>query len=62
MGIIEHAACSTLSCDILQWKELPPLLQDLSIQNSDSLESLLEEGMLQSLFTHYNEIIIYKGV
>ncbi|XP_034702327.1 putative disease resistance RPP13-like protein 1 [Vitis riparia] len=34
--------------DISQWKELPPLLQYLSIQNSDSLESLLEEGMLRS--------------
>ncbi|XP_010657708.1 putative disease resistance RPP13-like protein 1 [Vitis vinifera] len=39
---------TTRSCDISQWKELPPLLQYLSIQNSDSLESLLEEGMLQS--------------
>ncbi|XP_034701515.1 putative disease resistance RPP13-like protein 1 [Vitis riparia] len=39
---------TTRSCDISQWKELPPLLQDLSIQNSDSLESILEEGMLQS--------------
>ncbi|XP_019079036.2 putative disease resistance RPP13-like protein 1 isoform X3 [Vitis vinifera] len=39
---------TTRSCDISQWKELPPLLQDLSIQNSDSLESLWEEGMLQS--------------
>ncbi|KAL6329427.1 hypothetical protein AAG906_020860 [Vitis piasezkii] len=39
---------TTRSRDISQWKELPPLLQDLSIQNSDSLESLLEEGMLQS--------------
>ncbi|RVW24512.1 putative disease resistance RPP13-like protein 1 [Vitis vinifera] len=39
---------TTRSCDISQWKELPPLLQDLAIQNSDSLESLLEEGMLQS--------------
>ncbi|RVX04619.1 putative disease resistance RPP13-like protein 1 [Vitis vinifera] len=38
----------TRSCDISQWKELPPLLKELSIQNSDSLESLLEEGMLQS--------------
>ncbi|KAL6329431.1 hypothetical protein AAG906_020864 [Vitis piasezkii] len=38
----------TRSCDISQWKELPPLLKDLSIQNSDSFESLLEEGMLQS--------------
>ncbi|RVW24527.1 putative disease resistance RPP13-like protein 1 [Vitis vinifera] len=38
---------TTRSCDISQWKELPPLLQYLSIQNSDSLESLLEEGMLQ---------------
>ena len=33
--------------DISQWKELPPLLQILSITKSDSLESLLEEGMLQ---------------
>ncbi|CBI23837.3 unnamed protein product, partial [Vitis vinifera] len=39
---------TTRSCDISQWKELPPLLQDLEIQNSDSLESLLEEGMLRS--------------
>ncbi|RVW24554.1 putative disease resistance RPP13-like protein 1 [Vitis vinifera] len=38
---------TTRSCDISQWKELPPLLQDLSIQNSDSLESLWEEGILQ---------------
>ncbi|KAL6329407.1 hypothetical protein AAG906_017724 [Vitis piasezkii] len=38
---------TTRSCDISQWKELPPLLQDLAIQNSDSLESLLEDGMLQ---------------
>ncbi|KAJ9687397.1 hypothetical protein PVL29_016047 [Vitis rotundifolia] len=38
----------TRSCDISQWKELPPLLKALSIQNSDSFESLLEEGMLQS--------------
>ncbi|KAL6312094.1 hypothetical protein AAG906_015514 [Vitis piasezkii] len=38
---------TTRSCDISQWKELPPLLQDLEIQNSDSLESLLEEGMLK---------------
>ncbi|KAL6329445.1 hypothetical protein AAG906_020878 [Vitis piasezkii] len=40
---------TTRSCDISQWKELPPLLQDLEIQNSDSLESLLEEGMLRKL-------------
>ncbi|RVW79844.1 putative disease resistance RPP13-like protein 1 [Vitis vinifera] len=40
---------TTCSCDISQWKELPPLLQDLEIQNSDSLESLLEEGMLRKL-------------
>ncbi|XP_034701291.1 putative disease resistance RPP13-like protein 1 isoform X2 [Vitis riparia] len=39
---------ATRSCDISQWKELPPLLKDLSIQNADSFESLLEEGMLQS--------------
>ncbi|XP_059597293.1 putative disease resistance protein At3g14460 [Vitis vinifera] len=39
---------TTRSRDISQWKELPPLLQYLSIKNSDSLESLLEEGMLQS--------------
>ncbi|KAJ9703118.1 hypothetical protein PVL29_004758 [Vitis rotundifolia] len=38
----------TRNCDISQWKELPPLLRHLSITNSDSLESLLEEGMLQS--------------
>ena len=38
----------TRSRDISQWKELPPLLQILSITNSDSLESLLEEGMLQN--------------
>ena len=35
------------SRDIAEWKELPPLLQTLSITNSDSLESLLEEGLLQ---------------
>uniref|UniRef100_F6H954 Disease resistance RPP13-like protein 1 n=1 Tax=Vitis vinifera TaxID=29760 RepID=F6H954_VITVI len=39
---------TTRSCDISQWKELPPLLRSLSITNSDSAESLLEEGMLQS--------------
>ena len=39
---------TTRSCNILQWKELPPLLQYLSIENFNSLESLLEEGMLQS--------------
>ena len=37
----------TCSRDISQWKELPPLLQILSITNSDSLELLLEEGTLQ---------------
>ena len=39
---------TTRSRDISQWKELPPLLKMLSITNSDSLESLLEEGMLQN--------------
>ncbi|KAL6312088.1 hypothetical protein AAG906_015484 [Vitis piasezkii] len=39
---------TTRSCDISQLKELPPLLRSLSITNSDSAESLLEEGMLQS--------------
>ena len=39
---------TTRSCNISRWKELPPLLQYLSIENSSSLESLLEEGMLQS--------------
>ena len=39
---------TTSSCNISRWKELPPLLQYLSIENSSSLESLLEEGMLQS--------------
>ena len=34
------------SRDISQWKELPPLVRKLSITKSDSLESILEEGML----------------
>ena len=38
---------TTCNRGISQWEELPPLLQTLSITNSDSLESLLEEGMLQ---------------
>ena len=37
----------TCSRDISQWKELPSLLQELCIANSDYLESLLEEGMVQ---------------
>ena len=37
----------THSRDISEWKELPPLLQTLSINNVDSLECLLEEGLLQ---------------
>ena len=40
-------ALTTGSCDSSQWKELPLLLQKLSITNSDSLEALLEEGTLQ---------------
>ena len=36
------------SYDVARWKELPPLLQYLGIKDSDSLESLLEEGTLQS--------------
>ena len=38
---------TTRSCDILRWKELPPLLQYLAIKDSGSLESLLEEGKLK---------------
>ena len=38
---------TTRSCDISQWKELPPLLQYLAIKDSGSLESLLEEGKLK---------------
>ena len=39
-------ALTTGSYDISQWKKLPLLLQKLSITNSNSLESLLEEGTL----------------
>ena len=49
----------TCSRDISQWKELPLLLQILSITNSDSLESLLEEGMLQNS-TSVNTLEIRK--
>ena len=38
----------THNCAISWWKELPPLLQNLEIKDSDSLESLLEEGILES--------------
>ena len=38
----------TRSRDISQWKELPPLMQKLSITNSDSLNTLFGEGMLQN--------------
>ncbi|RVW30526.1 putative disease resistance RPP13-like protein 1 [Vitis vinifera] len=39
---------SLITSDISQWTELPPVLQKLSIENADSLESLLEEEILQS--------------
>ncbi|RVW81026.1 putative disease resistance RPP13-like protein 1 [Vitis vinifera] len=39
---------SLITSDISQWKELPPVLQKLSIENADCLESLLEEEILQS--------------
>ncbi|KAJ9687337.1 hypothetical protein PVL29_016001 [Vitis rotundifolia] len=39
---------SLITSDISQWTELPPVLQKLSIEKADSLESLLEEEILQS--------------
>ena len=39
---------SLITSDISQWTELPPTLQKLSIEKADSLESLLEEEILQS--------------
>ena len=48
---------TTRSCDISRWKELPPQLQHLEIKDSDSLESLLEEGTLQS-YTFLQELRI----
>ncbi|RVW30532.1 putative disease resistance RPP13-like protein 1 [Vitis vinifera] len=39
---------SLITSDISKWTELPPVLQKLSIENADCLESLLEEEILQS--------------
>ncbi|WKA00191.1 hypothetical protein VitviT2T_018575 [Vitis vinifera] len=39
---------SLITSDISQWTKLPPALQKLSIEKADSLESLLEEEILQS--------------
>ncbi|RVW30536.1 putative disease resistance RPP13-like protein 1 [Vitis vinifera] len=39
---------SLITSDISKWTELPPVLQQLSIENADCLESLLEEEILQS--------------
>ena len=50
---------TTRGCNISRWKELPPLLQNLTITDFDSLESLLEEGMLQSK-TCLQELRIHK--
>ena len=50
---------TTQGCNISRWKELPPLLQNLNITDFHSLESLLEEGMLQSK-TCLQELRIHK--
>ncbi|RVW30533.1 putative disease resistance RPP13-like protein 1 [Vitis vinifera] len=39
---------SLITSDISKWTELPPVLQKLSIENANTLESLLEEEKLQS--------------